>query len=210
MASLVQHVAGLACPPLSGASRRPGAPMRPSALVCGTYVLSKDEKERERMRTLFDEASERCRTAPMEGITFSPEDLESAVETTDIDTDIGSLIKGTVFMTTSNGAFIDIQSKATAFLPIDEACLLDIDNIEEAGIRPGLVEQFMIIDENPNDETLILSLQSIQQDLAWERCRQLQAEDVVITGKVIGGNKGGVVALVEGLKAFVPFSQVSS
>jgi hypothetical protein len=27
-------------------------------------------------------------------------------------------------------------------------------------------------------------LQSIQQDLAWERCRQLQAEDVVITGKV--------------------------
>ncbi|KAM3229301.1 hypothetical protein ACQJBY_060279 [Aegilops geniculata] len=210
MASLVQHVAGLACPPLSGASRRPGAPMRPSALVCGTYVLSKDEKERERMRTLFDEASERCRTAPMEGITFSPEDLESAVETTDIDTDIGSLIKGTIFMTTSNGAFIDIQSKATAFLPIDEACLLDIDNIEEAGIRPGLVEQFMIIDENPNDETLILSLQSIQQDLAWERCRQLQAEDVVITGKVIGGNKGGVVALVEGLKAFVPFSQVSS
>uniref|UniRef100_A0A453I7S3 Uncharacterized protein n=1 Tax=Aegilops tauschii subsp. strangulata TaxID=200361 RepID=A0A453I7S3_AEGTS len=92
MASLVQHVAGLACPPLSGASRRPGAPMRPSALVCGTYVLSKDEKERERMRTLFDEASERCRTAPMEGITFSPEDLESAVETTDIDTDIGSLV----------------------------------------------------------------------------------------------------------------------
>lgn len=28
--------------------------------------------------------------------------------------------------------------------------------------------------------------------------------------QVIGGNKGGVVALVEGLKAFVPFSQVSS
>ena len=28
--------------------------------------------------------------------------------------------------------------------------------------------------------------------------------------QVIGGNKGGVVALVEGLKGFVPFSQVSS
>jgi small subunit ribosomal protein S1 len=92
MASLVQHVAGLACPPLSGASRRPGASLRPSALVCGTYVMSKDDKERERMRTLFDEASERCRTAPMEGIAFSPEDLESAVETTDVDTEIGSLV----------------------------------------------------------------------------------------------------------------------
>jgi small subunit ribosomal protein S1 len=87
-------------------------------------------------------------------------------------------------MTTSNGAYIDIQSKSTAFLPLDEACLLDIDNVEEAGIRPGLVEEFMIIDENPGDETLILSLQAIQQELAWERCRQLQAEDVVVTGKV--------------------------
>ncbi|TVU47272.1 hypothetical protein EJB05_06867, partial [Eragrostis curvula] len=291
MASLAQHVAGLACPPLSGASlHRPAAPRRtPSALVCGTFALTKDEQERERMRQLFDAASERCRTAPMEGVAFSPEDLDTAVETTDIDTEIGSLvipasypalvsyaarfIKGTVFMTTSNGAYIDIQSKSTAFLPLDEACLLDIDNVEDAGIRPGLVEQFMIIDENPGDETLILSLQAIQQELAWERCRQLQAEDVVITGKVskkaylgsqphlvltlsalfiklsftkekdtgaivlnvvrslrilalvtvpmfvqiscyvllvVGGNKGGVVALVEGLKAFVPFSQVSS
>ena len=87
-------------------------------------------------------------------------------------------------MTTSNGAYIDIQSKSTAFLPLDEACLLDIDNVEDAGIRPGLVEEFMIIDENPSDETLILSLQAIQQELAWERCRQLQAEDVVATGKV--------------------------
>ncbi|OEL34010.1 30S ribosomal protein S1, chloroplastic [Dichanthelium oligosanthes] len=230
MASLAQHVAGLPCPPLSGASRRrrPAAQRRPpSALVCGTYALTKDERERERMRGLFDEASERCRTAPMEGVAFSPEDLDTAVESTDIDTEIGSLIKGTVFMTTSNGAYIDIQSKSTAFLPLDEACLLDIDNVEDAGIRPGLVEEFMIIDENPGDETLILSLQAIQQELAWERCRQLQAEDVVTTGKVIssvlficfscqfclqviGGNKGGVVALVEGLKGFVPFSQVSS
>ncbi|RLN42086.1 30S ribosomal protein S1, chloroplastic [Panicum miliaceum] len=235
MASLAQHVAGLPCPPLSSASRRrPAAPWRPpSALVCGTYALTKEERERERMRQQFDEASERCRTAPMEGVAFSPEDLDSAVESTDIDTEIGSLviprpipysivtacsfvvkyctvIKGTVFMTTSNGAYIDIQSKSTAFLPLDEACLLDIDNVEDAGIRPGLVEEFMIIDENPSDETLILSLQAIQQELAWERCRQLQAEDVVATGKVIGGNKGGVVALVEGLKGFVPFSQVSS
>ncbi|GJN31296.1 hypothetical protein PR202_gb19678 [Eleusine coracana subsp. coracana] len=196
MASLAQHVvAGLACPPLSGASlHRPAAPRRPpSALVCGTFALTKDEQERERMRKLFDEASERCRTAPMEGVAFSPEDLDTAVETTDIDTDIGSLVIPSLFP-----------------YCITRHAFLILNNVEDAGIRPGLVEEFMIIDENPSDETLILSLQAIQQDLAWERCRQLQAEDVVVTGKVIGGNKGGVVALVEGLKAFVPFSQVSS
>jgi small subunit ribosomal protein S1 len=60
--------------------------------VCGTYALTKEERERERMRQQFDEASERCRTAPMEGISFSPEDLDTAVESTDIDTEIGSLV----------------------------------------------------------------------------------------------------------------------
>ncbi|KAF4361343.1 hypothetical protein G4B88_005133 [Cannabis sativa] len=40
----------------------------------------------------------------------------------------------------------------------------------------------------------------MQYDLAWERCRQLQAEDVVVKGKVVGANKGGVVAVVEGLR----------
>lgn len=56
--------------------------------------------------------------------------------------------------------------------------------MEEAGIVAGLKEEFVIIGENEADDSLILSLKSIQYDLAWERCRQLQAEDVVVKGKV--------------------------
>lgn len=42
----------------------------------------------------------------------------------------------------------------------------------------------MIIGDNGRDDTLILSLRSIQYELAWERCRQLQAEDAIVKGKV--------------------------
>lgn len=56
--------------------------------------------------------------------------------------------------------------------------------MKDAGIVNGLREEFIIIGENSNDDSLILSLRSIQYDLAWERCRQLQAEDVVVKGKV--------------------------
>lgn len=56
--------------------------------------------------------------------------------------------------------------------------------MREAGIVPGLREEFVIIGENSNDDSLILSLRNVQYDLAWERCRQLQAEDVVVKGKV--------------------------
>ena len=69
-------------------------------------------------------------------------------------------------------------------MPLQEACIHKIKHIEEAGIVPGLREEFVIIGENEADDGLILSFKAIQFDLAWERCRQLQAEDVVVKGKV--------------------------
>jgi hypothetical protein len=60
----------------------------------------------------------------------------------------------------------------------------ELKHVEEAGIVPGLKDEFVIIGENDVDDSLVLSLRSIQYELAWERCRQLQAEDVVIKGKV--------------------------
>lgn len=87
-------------------------------------------------------------------------------------------------MTDQNGAHVDIPAKSSAYLPVQEACIHKIKHVEETGIYPGLVEEFVIIGENSADDSLILSLRSIQYDLAWERCRQLQAEDVVVKGKV--------------------------
>jgi len=93
-------------------------------------------------------------------------------------------VKGTVFATDSSGAYVDITAKSTAFLPLQEACIHKIRKVEEADIVPGMREEFMIIGDNGRDDTLILSLRSIQYELAWERCRQLQAEDAIVKGKV--------------------------
>ena len=93
-------------------------------------------------------------------------------------------VKGTVFATDANGALVDITAKSSAYLPLQEACIHRIRNVEKAGIVVGLREEFLIIGENEADDSLILSLRSLQYDLAWERCRQLQAEDVVVKGKV--------------------------
>jgi small subunit ribosomal protein S1 len=98
--------------------------------------------------------------------------------------DIFSQVKGTVFTTDNNGALVDITAKSSAYLPVQEACIHKLKHVEEAGIVPGLKEEFVIIGENEADDSLVLSLRNIQYELAWERCRQLQAEDVVIKGKV--------------------------
>ncbi|EEF43146.1 30S ribosomal protein S1, chloroplastic [Ricinus communis] len=219
MASLAQQFTGLRCTALSNcrvtkkassllSSSRP----RKSRFVVSAVAISNAQtKEREKLKQLFEDAYERCRTAPMEGVAFTAEDFHSALEKYDFNSEIGTTVKGTVFMTDANGAVVDITAKSSAYLPVQEACIHKIKHVEEAGIVPGLTQEFVIIGENEADDSLILSLRAIQYDLSWERCRQLQAEDVIVKGKVVGANKGGVVAIVEGgLRGFVPFSQISS
>lgn len=175
-----------------------------------SVIQTPQTKERQKLKDLFEEAYERCRTSPYDGVAFTVADFHSAIEKFDYNSEIGSKVKGTVFNVDANGAYIDITAKSSAFLPVREASIHAIKHVEEAGIVPGMRDEFVIIGENEHDDSLILSSRQIQYDLAWERCRQLQAEDVVLKGKVVGANKGGVVAIVEGLRGFVPFSQISS
>ncbi|KAL2341621.1 hypothetical protein Fmac_009561 [Flemingia macrophylla] len=204
---------------------------RRAPVVCSIAIENAQNKERAKLKKLFEEAYERCRTAPTEGVSFSFQQFTDALDKYDFNAEIGTkalhllfslyllsrlwineddMVKGTVFATDASGAYVDIAAKSTAYLPLQEACIHRIKNVEEAGIVPGMREEFVIIGENEADDSLILSLRSIQYDLAWERCRQLQTEDAVVKGKVVNANKGGLVAQVECLKGFVPFSQISA
>ncbi|XP_048440254.1 30S ribosomal protein S1, chloroplastic [Pyrus x bretschneideri] len=217
MASLAQQFTGLRCSPLSTSrlskpSILPKQNKMPGLLpIFSAAVISNAQtKERLKLKEIFEDAHERCRTAPMEGVSFTLDSFYNALEKYDFNSEIGTKVRGTVFNIDNNGALVDITAKSSAYLPLQEACIHKIKSVEEVGIVPGVREEFVIIGENEADDSLILSLKSIQYDLAWERCRQLQAEDVVVKGKVVGANKGGVVAVVEGLRGFVPFSQIST
>ncbi|GMJ05421.1 plastid ribosomal protein S1, ribosomal protein S1 [Hibiscus trionum] len=214
MASLAQQFTGLRCSPLSSSrlSVKPKKTQKVSTFASPivSVIADAQTKARLELKQVFEDAYERCRSAPMEGVSFTLDDFQNALEKYDFDSEIGTKVKGTVFCTDGNGALVDITAKSSAYLSVQEASIHKIKHVEEAGIVPGLRDEFVIIGELEADDSLVLSLRSIQYELAWERCRQLQAEDVVVKGKIVGGNKGGVVALVEGLRGFVPFSQISS
>lgn len=178
--------------------------------MCAVAISNAETKERERLKEMFQDAFERCRESPMEGVSFTLDDFHLSLEKYDFNSEIGTKVKGTVFHTDNSGALVDVTAKSSAFLPLKEASMYNVKHVSETGIIPGYQDEFVIIGENQADDSLILSLRAPQYDLAWERCRQLQAEDVVVKGKVIEANKGGVVALVEGLRGFIPFSQIST
>ncbi|XP_078435690.1 small ribosomal subunit protein bS1c-like [Wolffia australiana] len=189
----------------------PFAGKQVSSVVVRSSALKNNAqtRERQRLKEQFKIARERCRTDPMDGVTFSVEEFLDALDDHDLVSEVGTKVYGTVFGTDSTGADVNVSSSCSAFLPLEEACMYKINHVADAGILPGFEENFVIIGKNLDDNRLILSRRPIQYSLAWERCRQLQSENAVLICKIIGGKRGGLLALVEGLQGFIPLSQVS-
>lgn len=76
-------------------------------------------------------------------------------------------------------------------------------------LNPG-DELFAKIISLDNDEGYIeLSLTKAGKELAWEQLREKKEKDETIKVKVVGANKGGLLAKVSDIQAFLPVSQLS-
>jgi small subunit ribosomal protein S1 len=64
---------------------------------------------------------------------------------------------------------------------------------------------------NPEDENgnVVLSLRRAQEQMSWENVEKMLEEDRAYDSKIVGFNKGGLIAMVGGLRGFVPSSQIA-
>lgn len=113
MASLAQQFTGIRCPPLStsrlvtkngGAAPPPllsastSKPKRKASFIVAAVAVSNAEtKERQQLKKLFEEAYERCRTAPMEGVSFTMEEFNAGLDKYDFNSEIGTKVGSFLF-----------------------------------------------------------------------------------------------------------------
>lgn len=143
-------------------------------------------------------------------MSFSAEDFAKALEQHDYQFQKGSVVRGTVFSHTDQGAYVDIGGKAAAFLPLKEASLKKIMPAELPEILP-LEEagQFLIIRDQNADGQVILSIREMQLKQLWQRLSEMQEANETLQVTVNGTNKGGVLADVDGLRGFIPRSHLA-
>ena len=89
----------------------------------------------------------------------------------------------------------------------------DLDQLtaeEREALKVGQEVHVYVV--NPEDENgnVVLSLKRAQEQISWENVEKLVSGDEVIESKIIGFNKGGLIVGVEGLRGFVPSSQISA
>jgi small subunit ribosomal protein S1 len=142
-------------------------------------------------------------------IGFTHEDFAALLDKYDYHFSPGDTVAGTVFSLEPRGALIDIGAKTAAYIPIQEMSINRVDSPEEV-LQSNETREFFILTDENEDGQLTLSIRRIEYMRAWERVRQLQAEDATVRSQVFATNRGGALVRIEGLRGFIPGSHIST
>ncbi len=121
----------------------------------------------------------------------------------------GDVVTGTVISAESDGVYIDIGGKAPGFMPKAEAGLGVIGNLKERFPKGQPVEVLVTREQNA-DGMVTISARALALRQSWEKLKQLEAAGKVVQVKVSGFNRGGVTCDLEGLRGFIPRSQLQN
>jgi small subunit ribosomal protein S1 len=143
-------------------------------------------------------------------VGFSYSAFDDAVAATDYSFNRNDVVKGTVVQYDKGGCIVDIGAKASAFLPLQEASLIQEQGTAiESLINIDDERNFEIISEEDENGQLMVSIRRIQYREAWEKVVAKQETDEPFDAECVSVNRGGAIFLVEGLRAFLPGSHLT-
>jgi small subunit ribosomal protein S1 len=138
---------------------------------------------------------------------FSMDDFAKALAAEQVSFQKGELVRGKVYNYDSDGVYVDIGGKSLAFVPAQE--IVFDETADLSAILPvGEEQDFLIIREENAEGQVTLSKRQLQIKYAWDKIAEVQSNKESLTLRVTGVNKGGVTVNFQGIRGFVPRSQL--
>ena len=119
----------------------------------------------------------------------------------------GETITGKVIATESDGLYVDIGGKAPGFMPKKECGLGVITNFKEK-FPNGLEMEVLVIKEQNADGMVTVSARALILRQSWEKVSNSAKNGELIDVLINGFNRGGLTCDVDGLRGFIPRSQL--
>lgn len=119
---------------------------------------------------------------------------------------LGSLISGKVVAVSKNRLIIDLNGVAVGIVSGRETH-------DSSGTIKDLKEgdevKTVVIEEENDDGMVVLSLKKASQATTWERFEKAYKDGDIVKVSVSEANKGGLLIDVDGIKGFIPVSQLA-
>jgi small subunit ribosomal protein S1 len=119
----------------------------------------------------------------------------------------GDVMDGVIMHVDREEILVDIGSKSEGIVPSREYSSLS--NEERQALAVGdTILVFVVQPENPEGHAVV-SIDRARQEKSWRRLQELHEANEVIEAEVTNYNKGGLLVNLDGVRGFVPASQVT-
>ncbi len=118
----------------------------------------------------------------------------------------GELVEGTTVFKGKNKVLLDLQGVATGIISGRE--LRDSLNTFRE-LKAGDKVSALVLEEENDEGMVVMSLRMATQQKAWDRFQKMIAEDKTMKFIPQEANKGGLLANIDGIRTFLPVSQLS-
>lgn len=115
----------------------------------------------------------------------------------------GTVVKGRVIQVRQDGVVVDVGYKSEGIIPIEE-----INPSELKNIKVGDDIEVYLEEREDSEGNIVLSKEKADKIKIWEQIEEACNQDMTVTGKVVARIKGGMTVDINGVKGFLPGSQV--
>ena len=120
----------------------------------------------------------------------------------------GEIIEGVVMGASTDGVIVDVGTKTEAVIPQSEMLSMGADG--QARLKAGDSVRVMVLQPMSAEGHGIVSLDRARGEEGWEILAARLESGEIFSAEIVGHNRGGVLANVEGVNAFIPLSQIDS
>lgn len=121
----------------------------------------------------------------------------------------GDIISGTVIDVNEEEVTLDLKYYAQGIIKAGDLSN-DPDFAVFEQIHPGDVIEATVVKTDDGQGNILLSKKEANDAMAWEKFKQMMEEKTTVTVRIRESVKSGVVAYLEGIRAFIPASKLSA
>ena len=119
----------------------------------------------------------------------------------------GDTADGRVMRIDRDEILVDIGAKAEGVIPTRE--MQSLTSEDRAALHVGDTLLVFVVQSEEKEGRAILSIDKARQERSWRNLQTAYDSGSVITARVVNYNKGGLLVNLDGVRGFVPSSQVS-
>ena len=145
----------------------------------------------------------------IENVNVEEVSFEQMLEDSLVTLHTGDVVKGTVIQVAGEEVSVNLGFKSDGVIPRGEFSR-DTTVVPSQVVQPGDEIEVFVVRVNDGDGNVLLSRKRIEEQKGMEDIEKAFNEKTVVTGTVTDVVKGGLIAVVNGVRVFIPSSQVSN